>query len=344
MDDKNISRSQRYWSLALAFRMPDAKAPNDLKIAYSRLFLYPSIRIIHPYESTYVEGQLMGDTAAQIVDSYIDAGLQLNADEHELPDHVSVEMAFMAYLAARAETDTAMKWQQYQRSFLFEHLAHWLPQFFKKVEESAIHPFYCEAASMANKIIDDDLSSFSLLPLDSEKYAIPNPQIGISISSTHEHQLSVNRYPGKRFPNIHIDFDLPLCTLCTVCVDNCRSGALAVDCTPRMIRLSFDPARCNGCRKCMRLCPEQAINIIIKSPLTSPPSSQRNVVAKAPRVICPRCNRPHIAEPWLKRLATHLGNGESVQYSLALCPFCKTTAIERSPNLVGSLQEASTGV
>jgi len=141
---------------------------------------------------------------------------------------------------------------------------------------------------------------------------------------------------------IHLTVDISLCTLCTLCADSCRFGALTIDSSPTSLSLSFDMAQCNGCRVCLRLCPEEAITIEGGSPLTVPPSSHRNVVATAQRVICPDCTRPHIAEPWLGRLADRLGGGESIHYSLALCPLCKASAGERLPIPFGLLEEAST--
>ncbi len=322
MWSKTISRSQRYSSLALAFCLPEASAENDLCRAYTRLFLGPGRPIAHPYESVYVEGQLLGEAAVQVAASYAEAGLRLSISERELPDHVSVELAFMAYLAAQEESDPAVAemWRQLQRQFLFEHLARWLPQFCEKVEKSNAHPFYCEAVRAVKELVEQDVTL--LLP--------------------PARQLSSTDRPRRRFPNIHLTVDLSLCSLCTLCADSCRFGALTISSTPTTLSLSFDLARCNGCRECLRLCPEKAVTIERRSPLAVPPSSKKKVVATAPRVICPDCNRPHIAEPWLERLADRLGVEESIHYSLALCPLCKATAGESTLIPFGQHQEAST--
>ena len=322
MSSKTISRSQSYWNLALAFCLPESSTPKDLKRAYTRLFLGPGRPIAHPYESVYVEGQLLGEAAVQVAESYAEAGLRLSMSECELPDHISLELAFMAYLAAQEEEDpaTADLWRQFQHNFLFEHLAHWLPQFCEKVEKSNAHLFYCNAVRAAKELVEQDMTL---------------------LSAPTVHPALTNK-PGRRFPMIHLAVDISLCTLCTLCADSCRFGALTIGSTPTSLSLSFDMAQCNGCRVCLRLCPEEAITIERGSPLTVPPSSQRNVVATAQRVICPDCTHPHVAEPWLRRLADRLGGGESIHYSLALCPLCKASAAESLPIPDGLLKEAST--
>ncbi len=307
MISQTVHRLQSYWNLALAFRRPEVSKEN-LTMAYTRLFLGPGQPLVYPYESAYIEGQLMGEVTAQVVACYAEAGLQLSMAERELPDHVSVELAFMTYLIGQEAWHPARRrmWRQYQKRFLQEHMACWLPQFCKKVEEIANHPFYAEAASATKDLIEKDINL--LLP----------PQT----------RLVPTQQSKRRNPNIHLSMDLFRCTLCTLCVDTCQSGALGVSCTPTLMRLSFNPAHCNGCRKCMRMCPEKAISIEPRSPLATPPAQSKSVVATALRVICPRCRRPHIAEPLLERLYERLGGGETVRHSLIFCPICKASVGE----------------
>lgn len=314
MTPETVSRSQRYITVAMAFRTPEAGAPRDLTLAYTRLFTGPGQPVAHPYESVYVEGQLMGEAAAQVAERYAEAGLQVSAAGHDLPDHVSIELAFMAYLASQEEhePERADTWRERQRRFLYEHLARWIPQFCEKIEGSETHPFYCQAAQAARRLIEEDtarLASSDWGPRIADQSEIRSPK------------SEINRYP-----NIHLGVDRTLCTLCTLCTDNCQPGALTVDCTSTTLSLAFDPARCNGCRACLRLCPEEAIIIEPGPPLTAPSSTPGSVVATAQRVLCPDCHRPHIAEPWLERLAERLGDGEAARRSLALCPFCKAAS------------------
>ncbi|MBI4769378.1 MAG: molecular chaperone TorD family protein, partial [Chloroflexi bacterium] len=224
--------SQRYRELALAFCPPGAGAARDLTLAYTRLFLGPGRPLAHPYESVVLEGRLMGAAAAQIAACYAQAGLHLSAAQRELPDHISVELAFMAHLAAREERDPLAGFPD-RRRFLREHLARWLPQFCERVEASGAHPFYSEAARAARELVEADMARAAIRDCG---LRIPHPP-------PTRHPEPATR---RRYPNICLGVDPARCTLCTLCADACRPGALSAECAPTTISLTFDPARCNG--------------------------------------------------------------------------------------------------
>ena len=335
MEPEIAPRSQRYWDLALAFRLPEAGAPSDLSLAFTRLFLGPGRPIAHPYESVYVEGRLAGEAAAQVERSYAEAGLQMSAAGRELPDHVSLELAFMGCLAAQEERDPELRavWRDRQRRFLHEHLARWLPKFCEKIESSETHPYYNDAARAAKELIGEDVARLS--------YPLADAESRLSTRSQDSEHAPSQR--SRDHPNIRLGVNSSLCTLCTLCADNCQPDALTVVCTPTALELAFDPARCNGCRACLRLCPEGAI-IINRGPAPGVDAgAPRSVVAAASRAVCPECHHPHVAEPWLERLAERLGGGESIpasgmqaiRRSLALCPLCKADLGDGFPIPVG---------
>lgn len=91
-----------------------------------------------PYESTYrvPAGQPTGWLLAQVEQEYTAAGLTLSPSLGELPDHLAVEMEFVASLCGQE----AQAWEerdlvhgiaalQRQKAFLDRHLARWLPDF-----------------------------------------------------------------------------------------------------------------------------------------------------------------------------------------------------------------------
>lgn len=336
MEPEIVPRSQRYWNLALAFRPPQSGAPHDLILAYTRLFLGPGRPVAHPYESVYVEGRLMGAAAGQVVECYNEAGLELSTEIRELPDHVSLELAFMAHLAAEEERDPDRRavWCDRERRFLLEHLARWLPQFCSKIERSKAHPYYREAAWEAKKLIEEDL----------QRLAPPLAEAATRTNSTPRISDPADRTNSRRRPpEFSLAVDVSRCTLCVLCTENCPPGALTGACTQTTLYLAFDPALCDGCRACVRLCPERAITVergsVDVAPLSKTvggtPAAPGRVLVTASRVVCPACHRPHIAEPWFDRLAERLGGGESVRYSLALCPLCKTNSQDGLPITVG---------
>ena len=72
---------------------------------------------------------------------YRQLGLHVQADSHELPDHVAVELeALAAGLGFGGSSEAA-------RRLLEDHLAVWLPGFCEQVAGSASHDFYRALAS-----------------------------------------------------------------------------------------------------------------------------------------------------------------------------------------------------
>ena len=278
--------------MAKIFGPLESGAPQDLILAHTRLFTGPGQPLAPAYESVYLEGRLMGEAAVRVAEFYAEASLQVSTGLGELPDHISIELAFMAYLIDREEGEDANKeiWKALRHRFMDRHLARWLPQFCERVQASAAHPFYSEAARELRDLFEADQAP-PVIP--------------------------------KRFPDIRLRTDRSKCSLCMLCVDYCRLGGLQADCTHLAISLTFDPANCNGCRACLRACPESAIRIELGAPLQTPRSPARRVVAKANRVICPGCSQPHIALPWYEKLVERLDGDELVTRSLKLCPICK---------------------
>lgn len=312
MNDTNRARSQKYLDLALAFCPPEDNS-SELALAYTRLFLGPQKPLVYPYESVHIEGQLGGITCDQVKRCYAEAGLKMSTTQHQLPDHISVELAFMAYLAAQEEQDTAQAqtWRQKQRRFLLDHLARWLPSFWQKIENSAAHPYYHEAACTLRMLVEGDLKRSTVT---------------------------------KRYLNIRLSVDTQRCTLCTLCKDSCSPGAISVESTHTALTLLFNRADCNGCRACLRICPENAIILERCPPLDQPRRSQQSSMASAPRVICPRCHQPHIALPWLEQLTRRLEDGKFATQSLVYCPPCKSNLEVIPGHIVSPVQEEPVSV
>lgn len=75
-----------------------------------------------------------------------------------LPDHITVEMEFMAYLARReAEAkDDPTSYRRAQRDFLDRHLTGWLPQLALSLRQRRPLPFYRSLASLAARFVTAD--------------------------------------------------------------------------------------------------------------------------------------------------------------------------------------------
>lgn len=128
----------------------------DIEIEYTYLFINAISHLpAPPYESAYgSEGLLMGRAASQVLRAYRDAGLAMCEDYGLLPDHLTTELEFMAYLVEqeavtlRVASSQAEAWQARQQRFLAEHLLRWSPVFLARVAKYARRPFYLRIADL----------------------------------------------------------------------------------------------------------------------------------------------------------------------------------------------------
>lgn len=339
MHSQTTPYSLRFLELAQLFRVPDIKTSPDLSKAYCQLFLGPGRPIAQLYGSTYLEGQLFGETTVQAQQMYAEAGLRIPKSQLELPDHLSTELAYMAHLAFQEEMnpDNSSLWRTRQLKFLRIHLGRWLPELCNTLEQNNAHPFYLRAAQAAKLLVDRNLERLS--PPAIVPKAEGNERIERRTSFRSADRPSLKH--RARFPNVRLTLGTTTCTLCTLCVDMCDSGALSVERTHTSLNLFFNPAQCNGCRKCLRFCPEEAIKLELGPPLANRTSLPASLIMTDQRIVCPQCQVPHISETLLKRLAERMGGGENVRMSLTLCPFCKNAPGNRNSSSIGFPKELS---
>ena len=150
-------------------RQPEDVLLEDLAVEYTRLFLGPG-RHVRPYAATYLDGagaSLCGPTTVWVRDFMERAGFALAPGHRNLPDHVFVEMEFMARMAEReaeavevGDAAAAGQSRRIQREFLETHLGRWLPQFCGRAAEHAELSFYRELARLTGHFLDSELASF----------------------------------------------------------------------------------------------------------------------------------------------------------------------------------------
>jgi len=229
-----------------------------------------------------------------------------------LPDHVGIELAFMAYLAARealaweaGEVDVAQDLLQKQESFLREHLGAWLPQFCRRILAGRPLMHYGELAQRAETFVVSDAA---------EVRAWLSDRAPVAASAAREQEGWAVTVAQK-------------CTLCHLCVEMCQPRALGGirDERQGMISLSFDPAACDGCAACERWCPEDAIRV---GRAQDGGETGRCTVAQSALLACPGCGRLHISEAMVSRLVARLGSAqEALAQRLLFCYDCKATDI-----------------
>ncbi len=105
----------------------------------------------------------MGEAAHAVRAFLADAGYVVLPVSGELPDHISVELAFMSELARREDEameagDDAMAERAIalQRRFLAQHLGHWAEKFAREVEQAADAQFYRAVARLLAGFIADE--------------------------------------------------------------------------------------------------------------------------------------------------------------------------------------------
>jgi len=125
-----------------------------LEVAHARLFVGPYEILAPPHASQYLErdGHLMGEVSRAVSRAYAEAGLGPAADAHQVPDHVSLELEFMYYIAFEECTTGDSGWTQRRRRFWQEHLGTWLPVFGERIRAASVHPFYDAAARLLSAL------------------------------------------------------------------------------------------------------------------------------------------------------------------------------------------------
>jgi TorA maturation chaperone TorD len=120
-----------------------------------------------PYESFFLDPQreMAGWIAAQLTQEYYTRGLALASTIQEPPDHVTVELEFMAHLCAceQASAEESFRALECQRAFLARHLAQWFPAFSRQVSKHGRKDLYVAAVEAADAFISYDRDLIDLL-------------------------------------------------------------------------------------------------------------------------------------------------------------------------------------
>jgi len=290
------ARNRTYAALAQDFARPQ----EGLEAEYARLFVGPGRPVAHPYESVYREGRVMGDCTLAVRQSY--AAEELAPEGHSLPDHVAVELEFMAYLARREEEareqgdeDGALAYLRQQEAFLGEHLGRWLPRFCQRILTGEAHPFYADLAQRTWEYVAQDMAQVRAWLRGGE----PIEERGhwtVAMGSA--------------------------CTLCGLCARLCPQEALRLTQDEGEMCLLFDPALCDGCAACQQWCPEGVVTVE-----PSPPVEGQCILARSPLTTCPSCGRPYLSAALLAQVRDQAaGDDEGLRRRLALCPACKVSS------------------
>lgn len=146
---------------------PTAEDLDSHEVDYSRLFVGPFKLLAPPYGSVYLEdGKFMGNSTLDAKGLYEREGLDIVVKD--APDHISVELEFMYYLAIKeadarqnSDIEEAGRLHGQQVSFLQTHLGSWVEAFADRVEENAQTEFYKALARATRDFVLADLDRLS---------------------------------------------------------------------------------------------------------------------------------------------------------------------------------------
>ncbi|MEA5019482.1 MAG: molecular chaperone TorD family protein [Gordonibacter sp.] len=143
--------------------LSDDEARLVLEVEYNRLFVGPGEVLAPPYESYYESsrasagrGWLRTQAERDVVQAYAECGFAMPENFVELPDHVAVELEFLALLASREaeawdinKREVALALQASAAEFIVQHLGTWLESCAALVEPVARQPFYAAILSLS---------------------------------------------------------------------------------------------------------------------------------------------------------------------------------------------------
>jgi ferredoxin len=245
------------------------------------------------YESAHREGRLLGESAEAVARLYRAAGLR--AAGAEMPDHASLELAFLAHLARlQAEASPEdVAWRRLERRFIEKHAGRWLPALGQALHASG-DPVYGPIGQLVAAWL--------------EERARP---AGRKLKPAQAGRLPEMAQPDG-------------CTLCGFCLGVCPRRALTIQETSQETVLLFLDARCHGCAKCVAVCPERALKMVASSPSVGAAGPVWRPWRRSPRARCPGCDEATVSCAELDFVSRQLGRPGW----LAFCPSCRPYVME----------------
>ena len=136
------------------------KCQLDLEKEYTWLFFASKPRAVYIFESVYTEGKLLRDSTFNVARMYYDAGLNVVETMKLPPDHIAVELEFLAYLLFNEAKSLNEKHKdklelamRMRKELLKNHLGPFTKSFSERLKEKARLPFYGAIAHILEKFI-----------------------------------------------------------------------------------------------------------------------------------------------------------------------------------------------
>lgn len=169
---------------------PTAELQEQLRQEFMALFKVPGDRYVAAYESVYrdsgdvggeeASGLLMGQSAVDVQKWYQLAAVQISDDYKDLPDHIALELNYLALLCvkeqdfASAGNDAKLTrvWEM-ERDFLAGHVVRWVGQLRDRIHEKSQHPYFQAMADMTVEFTHRDLATLEDVLGPSSRSSVP---------------------------------------------------------------------------------------------------------------------------------------------------------------------------
>lgn len=240
------------------------------------------------YQSHFLHGRLLGPDALAVEALYRQVGLEIEGAE--LPDHASVELEFLAYLAESEAADPAHAhyWRSARRLFIQQHAGRWLPGLGARLA-TGDDPAWTAIGRLLTAVV----------ALPAKRRRREAPQFGL--------------------PQVHSP---EACTLCGFCTQVCPTRALKIDEDSEMTQLRLVAGLCIGCRKCEQVCDQGALSMSMVEG-SADNIAVTAILRQSSRAICPGCGSATVSEAELAAVAAML---EAHPAWLDYCMECRALA------------------
>jgi len=158
---------------------------------FMNLFKVPGGQYITPYESVFrdtrdvggkpVKGLLMGQSAVNVQKWYKLAAVEISDEYKDLPDHIGLELDFLAHLCGKelefaGQDDQARLTRAWEieRDFLSVHVISWAPKLRDKVYAKSQHAFFRTVADLLVEFTKRDLATVEKVVGSSEGKLVPD--------------------------------------------------------------------------------------------------------------------------------------------------------------------------